>query len=176
LFSGNMVIADLGCSSGTSALVLVSTAIEAIHSYCIQFQRQPPEVCIFLNDLPDNDFNMVIKSLVTLRKINEPIVVASVTPGSFYASLFTSGSLHLVCSSSSLHWLSKVWHFRNMMQQPVTSLFKSYNQIPYLYRLQKYWRGTISQRTTLMSMQDMKCFLWSMRLMHNSLRMISHIS
>ncbi|KAK1603433.1 hypothetical protein QYE76_018205 [Lolium multiflorum] len=107
LFPRNMVIADLGCSSGTNALVLVSTAIEAIHSYCIQFQRQPPEVCIFLNDLPDNDFNMVIKSLVTLRKINEPIVVASVTPGSFYERLFTSGSLHLVCSSSSLHWLSK---------------------------------------------------------------------
>uniref|UniRef100_A0ACD5TT07 Uncharacterized protein n=1 Tax=Avena sativa TaxID=4498 RepID=A0ACD5TT07_AVESA len=107
LFPRNVVIADLGCSSGSNALVLVSIAIEAIHSYCIQFQRQPPEVCIFLNDLPNNDFNTVVKSLVTLRKSNEPIVVANVTPGSFYERLFASGSLHLVCSSSSLHWLSK---------------------------------------------------------------------
>jgi jasmonate O-methyltransferase len=108
LFPTNMVIADLGCSSGPNALVLVSAAIEAIRSYCVQFQRQPPEVCIFLNDLPNNDFNMVVKSLSMLRKSNEPIVVASVTPGSFYERLFPTGSLHLVCSSSSLHWLSKV--------------------------------------------------------------------
>ncbi|XP_051183629.2 probable methyltransferase TCM_000168 [Lolium perenne] len=106
-FPRNMVIADLGCSSGPNALVLVSTAIEAIQSYCVQFQRQQPEVCIFLNDLPNNDFNMVVKSLAMLRKSNEPIVVASVTPGSFYERLFSTGSLHLVCSSSSLHWLSK---------------------------------------------------------------------
>ncbi|CAM0878946.1 unnamed protein product [Alopecurus aequalis] len=107
LLPKNMVIADLGCSSGSNALVLVSAAIEAIHSHCNQFQRKPPEVCIFLNDLPDNDFNTVVKRLVTLRKSNEQVVVASVTPGSFYERLFTSGSLHLVCSSSSLHWISK---------------------------------------------------------------------
>jgi jasmonate O-methyltransferase len=83
LFPRNMVIADLGCSSGTNALVLVSTAIEAIHSYCIQFQRQPPEVCIFLNDLPDNDFNTVVKSLVALRQSNKPLIMTGVVPGSF---------------------------------------------------------------------------------------------
>uniref|UniRef100_A0ACD5WR26 Uncharacterized protein n=1 Tax=Avena sativa TaxID=4498 RepID=A0ACD5WR26_AVESA len=107
LLPRNMVIADLGCSSGPNALVLVSIAIEAIHSYCIQFQRQPPEVCIFLNDLPNNDFNTVAKSLVTLQKSSEPSVVANITPGSFYERLFASGSLHLICSSSCLHWLSK---------------------------------------------------------------------
>jgi jasmonate O-methyltransferase len=111
----NMVITDLGCSSGSNALVLVSIAIEAIQSYCIQFRKEPPEVCIFLNDLPNNDFNMVVKSLVMLRRSNEPTVVASVTPGSFYERLFASDSLHLVCSSSSLHWLSKVCHFHYSM-------------------------------------------------------------
>uniref|UniRef100_A0ACD5TTR0 Uncharacterized protein n=1 Tax=Avena sativa TaxID=4498 RepID=A0ACD5TTR0_AVESA len=121
LLPRNMVIADLGCSSGPNALVLVSIAIKAINSYCIQFQRKPPEVCIFLNDLPNNDFNTVVKSLVTLRKSNEPIVVANVTPGSFYERLFASGSLHLVCSSSSLHWLSKVWHF-HYSNRPFASL------------------------------------------------------
>jgi len=107
LLSGNIVIADLGCSSGPNALVLASIAIEAIHKYYIQFQRQPLEVSLFLNDLPNNDFNMVVKSLVTLRRSNEPVVATGVTPGSFYERLFTRESLHLICSSSSLHWLSK---------------------------------------------------------------------
>jgi jasmonate O-methyltransferase len=61
-----------------------------------------------LNDLPDNDFNTVVKSLVTLRGSNKHVVVTGVAPGSFYERLFTSDSLHLVCSSNSLHWLSKV--------------------------------------------------------------------
>ncbi|XP_047058913.1 probable jasmonic acid carboxyl methyltransferase 2 [Lolium rigidum] len=106
LLPTKMVIADLGCSSGPNALVLVSIAVKAIHSYCIQFQRPPPEVCVLLNDLPDNDFNTVVKSLVKLHS-NDPVVVTGVSSGSFYERLFTSGSLHLVCSSNSLHWLSK---------------------------------------------------------------------
>ena len=108
LFPGNMVIADLGCSSGPNALALVSIAIEAIHNHFLQFQQPPPEVCVLLNDLPDNDFTTVVKSLVTLRQSNKPIVLTGVIPGSFYERLFTSESLHLMCSSSSLHWLSQV--------------------------------------------------------------------
>jgi jasmonate O-methyltransferase len=103
-----ILIADLGCSSGPNALALVSTAIESIHSYCLQFQQPQPEVCVLLNDLPNNDFNTVAKSLVTLRQSNTPIVVTGLAPGSFYERLFTSDSLHLVCSSNSLQWLSKV--------------------------------------------------------------------
>ncbi|CAM0901877.1 unnamed protein product [Alopecurus aequalis] len=101
-----MMIADLGCSSGPNALALVSIAVEAIHS----IQQPPPEVCVFLNDLPNNDFNTVVKRLVTLRRSNEPpVVMTGIVPGSFYERLFTSGSLHLVCSStSSLQWLSQV--------------------------------------------------------------------
>ncbi|KAF7025853.1 hypothetical protein CFC21_038008 [Triticum aestivum] len=107
LLPETMVIADLGCSSGPNALALVSVVVEAIHGYCLQFQQPPPELCVFLNDLPDNDFTTVVKSLVTLRRINDPVVVTGVAPGSFYERLFTSSSVHLVCSSSSLHWLSK---------------------------------------------------------------------
>ena len=108
LLPENIVIADLGCSSGPNTLVLASTAIKAIHACYIQSQRQPPEVCIFLNDLPSNDFNMVAKSLVMLQQSNEPVVVTCVAPGSFYERLFANNSLHLICSSNSLHWLSKV--------------------------------------------------------------------
>ncbi|KAM3354367.1 hypothetical protein ACQJBY_025190 [Aegilops geniculata] len=107
LLPEKMVIADLGCSSGPNSLSLVSAAIESIHGYCLQLQQPPPELCVFLNDLPDNDFNTVVKSLVTLRRCDRPVVVTGITPGSFYERLFTSSSVHLVCSSSSLHWLSK---------------------------------------------------------------------
>ncbi|KAF7025199.1 hypothetical protein CFC21_037423 [Triticum aestivum] len=108
-FPEKMLIADLGCSSGPNALALVSVAIEAIHSHCLQLQQPPPEVCVLLNDLPDNDFNTVVKSLVMLRQSNKPAVVTvGITPGSFYERLFTSGSMHLFCSSNSLNWLSKV--------------------------------------------------------------------
>ncbi|XP_047044372.1 probable jasmonic acid carboxyl methyltransferase 1 [Lolium rigidum] len=104
---GKILIADLGCSSGPNALALVSAAVEAIHNHCLQFQQIPPEVCVLLNDLPNNDFNTVVKSLVMLRHSNKPVVVTGVAPGSFYERLFTSDSIHLVCSSNSLHWLSK---------------------------------------------------------------------
>ncbi|KAM3335526.1 hypothetical protein ACQJBY_029801 [Aegilops geniculata] len=107
LLHGKVVIADLGCSSGPNALALVSTAINAIHSQCLHLQQPPPEVCVLLNDLPDNDFNTVVKSLVTLRQSKDPVVLTGVIPGSFYERLFTSDSLHLVCASNSLQWLSK---------------------------------------------------------------------
>ncbi|KAE8816790.1 Salicylate O-methyltransferase [Hordeum vulgare] len=107
LSCGNMVIADLGCSSGPNAVALVSIALEATCNHFLQLQQSPPEVSLLLNDLPYNDFNRVVKSLVALRQINEPVVVAGVVPGSFYERLFPSGSVHLFCSSNSLHWLSK---------------------------------------------------------------------
>ena len=104
-----MVIADLGCSSGPNALALVLIAVEATRKHFLQSQKPPPEVCVLLNDLPDNDFNMVVKSLVALQQSTEPVCVTGIIPGSFYERLFPSGSVHLVCSSNSLQWLSKVW-------------------------------------------------------------------
>ncbi|KAF0903085.1 hypothetical protein E2562_024564 [Oryza meyeriana var. granulata] len=106
----NTVIADLGCSSGPNALTLVSAAIDAIYHHCIQHEQLPPEMSVFLNDLPSSDFNTVAKSLATVKRVNDlthPTVIAGMIPGSFYERLFARGSLHLVCSSNSLHWLSK---------------------------------------------------------------------
>uniref|UniRef100_A0A0D9WPQ8 Uncharacterized protein n=1 Tax=Leersia perrieri TaxID=77586 RepID=A0A0D9WPQ8_9ORYZ len=108
----NLVIADLGCSSGPNALTLVSAAVDAVHRHCVKHAQLPPEMCVLLNDLPDNDFNTVAKSLATLKHSGEDltdhsIVITGMVPGSFYERLFACGSLHLVCSSNSLHWLSK---------------------------------------------------------------------
>nr|CAB3470451.1 unnamed protein product [Digitaria exilis] len=105
-----IMVADLGCSFGPNMLVLVSTAVDAVRRRCLQLHQPPPDVCIHMNDLPDNDFNSVIKSLATYREAQEVSspVIASVVPGSFHGRLFSKCSLHLVCSSTSLHWLSKV--------------------------------------------------------------------
>uniref|UniRef100_A0A8R7P0E2 Uncharacterized protein n=1 Tax=Triticum urartu TaxID=4572 RepID=A0A8R7P0E2_TRIUA len=107
LLHGKMMMVDVGYSSGPNAVALRSTAIDAIHSHCLQINQPPPEVCVLLNDLPDNDFNTVVKSLVTLRQSKKAIVVTGVAPGLFYERLLTSNSLHLVCSSNRLFWLSK---------------------------------------------------------------------
>uniref|UniRef100_A0ACD5XDV5 Uncharacterized protein n=1 Tax=Avena sativa TaxID=4498 RepID=A0ACD5XDV5_AVESA len=107
MLPGKMVIADLGCSSGPNALALVSIAVKATRNHFLKFQKPPPEVCVLLNDLPDNDFNVVVKSLVALQQTNEPVCVTGIVPGSFYGRIFPSDSVHLICSSSSPHWLSK---------------------------------------------------------------------
>ncbi|KAL6596645.1 hypothetical protein ACP70R_047288 [Stipagrostis hirtigluma subsp. patula] len=104
----SVVIADLGCSSGPNALALVSMAVDAIHHYAVQ-EQIPPELCILLNDLPDNDFNNVAKNLVAFQESAQSTghVLTSIVPGSFYKRLFTSSSLHLVLTSNSVNWLSE---------------------------------------------------------------------
>ncbi|KAK1298678.1 Jasmonate O-methyltransferase [Acorus calamus] len=80
-----------------------------------QLGRTSPEFHCFLNDLPGNDFNTVFKGLpVFYEKLKAekgsdfgPCFIAGV-PGSFYGRLFPRSSLHLVVSSTSLHWLSQV--------------------------------------------------------------------
>ncbi|KAL6607048.1 hypothetical protein ACP70R_042701 [Stipagrostis hirtigluma subsp. patula] len=114
----SMVIADLGCSCGPSALTLVSTAIDAVLRGYLHLQLPPPELSLLLNDLPSNDFNAVVKHSTAFQDKHNgdkdqqgrlsPLVLTSIVPGSFYGRLFMAGSVHLVCSSSSLHWLSKI--------------------------------------------------------------------
>ncbi|KAK1279707.1 Salicylate O-methyltransferase [Acorus gramineus] len=80
-----------------------------------QLRRSSPEFHCFLNDLPGNDFNTVFSGLPELyEKLKAekgadfgPCFIAGV-PGSFYGRLFSRSSLHLVVSSTSLHWLSQV--------------------------------------------------------------------
>ncbi|KAK3021250.1 hypothetical protein RJ639_047522, partial [Escallonia herrerae] len=108
-------IADLGCSSGPNTLLVVSNIIDTVYDLCHEKNHKTPEFHASLNDLPQNDFNTIFKSLPAfyekLRKKKGdklgPCFISGV-PGSFYSRLFPSKSLHLVYSSNSLHWLSQV--------------------------------------------------------------------
>ncbi|KAL8532106.1 hypothetical protein ACS0TY_008645 [Phlomoides rotata] len=99
-------IADLGCSSGPNTLSNIKELIEAVEN----IQGPEPEIHVYLNDLPTNDFNTVFRALpefyMDLRKQHGVYIGAY--PGTFYGRLFPHHSLHFLYSSSSLHWLSTV--------------------------------------------------------------------
>ncbi|XP_074348554.1 putative jasmonic acid carboxyl methyltransferase 2 [Apium graveolens] len=110
------VLADLGCSSGPNTLLLVKTVIDSVHATCQRNGLDVPEFQVFLNDLPENDFNTTFKMVQPFysRLIDEKgdeykdKCFISGVPGSFYTRLFRSRSLDFVHSSNSLHWLSQV--------------------------------------------------------------------
>lgn len=119
-------VADLGCSSGPNTLLVISEIIDTIQGICHQVNRKSPEFQVFLNDLPENDFNSIFKSIPafceTLKreKLDNfgPCFISGL-PGSFYDRLFPTATLHFVHSSYSVHWLSKV----NIFYLFVKSLF-----------------------------------------------------
>ncbi|PON98208.1 SAM dependent carboxyl methyltransferase [Trema orientale] len=108
-------IADLGCSSGPNTLTVGSCILDTIEATYRCSNQKPPPLQLFLNDLPGNDFNTIFRSLPSFyEKLKKekgdnfgPCFVTAM-PGSFYGRLFPDNSMHIVHSSYSLHWLSKV--------------------------------------------------------------------
>ncbi|KAL8062246.1 hypothetical protein ABFX02_02G134800 [Erythranthe guttata] len=102
-------IADLGCSSGPNTLLVISHIIEQLS----ENKHVPKQLEVFLNDLPDNDFNNLFKLMSTNTNTNtntknniECYIYGA--PGSFYGRLFPNNSLHFAFSSASIHWLSQI--------------------------------------------------------------------
>ena len=109
----SLAIADLGCGTGPNALLMVSDAVDAVlaetnNNKGASAAAAPlPQLHVFLNDLPANDFNAVFRLLPSSPLATAGCLV-SAWPGSFYRRLFPEASLDYVVSSSSLHFLSKV--------------------------------------------------------------------
>lgn len=111
-------LADLGCSSGPNTFLFTEIVLNGVHAACQEKNlKAPDEVQVFLNDLPNNDFNQIFKmtplffsKLESEKGGDEKSVNCYISgvPGSFYTRLFPSRSLHFVHSSSSVHWLSRV--------------------------------------------------------------------
>lgn len=108
-------VADLGCSTGPNTLSVISEIIDTVLRSCRKMKHNSPEFQVFLNDLPENDFNCIFKSLPSFYKEMKrekgdemgPCSIAGL-PGSFYERLFPGNSLDVVHSSYSVHWLSQV--------------------------------------------------------------------
>ncbi|KAK1379404.1 Salicylate O-methyltransferase [Heracleum sosnowskyi] len=67
-------LADLGCSSGPNAFLLVANTVKIVHAVCQKKNlKTPPEFQVFLNDIPNNDFNTLFKftPVFTLMLENE---------------------------------------------------------------------------------------------------------
>ncbi|KAL6345271.1 hypothetical protein AAG906_015754 [Vitis piasezkii] len=114
-FPASLCIADLGCSSGPNTFFAVLEVVTTVDKVGKKMGRQLPEIQVFLNDLPGNDFNTIFKSLPKFQKDLQKTMGAGAescfvtgVPGSFYGRLFPSKSLHFVHSSYSLQWLSQV--------------------------------------------------------------------
>ncbi|KAK4416131.1 Benzoate carboxyl methyltransferase [Sesamum alatum] len=106
---------DLGCSSGPNSLFVISHILDAVEHLCtknnINGSDNLPEFEVFLNDLPDNDFNNLFKVITSGRVIGKNEKRRCFLyglPGSFYGRLFPSNSLHFAYASYSLHWLSQI--------------------------------------------------------------------
>lgn len=114
-------VADLGCSTGTNTLMVMSNIIDIVHEVCEENNRKVPQLQVCLNDLFGNDFNTIFKLLpdfyAKLKKEKGerfgPCFVSAV-PGSFYDRLFPNQSLHLVNSANCNHWLSMVCILHNI--------------------------------------------------------------
>lgn len=106
-------IADMGCSSGPNTLSNVKEFVDAVEETCRKVQEPEPEFRVYLNDLPTNDFNTIFQALPDFyRELRNQGCRSSVYiagfPGTFYGRIFPESCLHLVYSSYSLHWLSRV--------------------------------------------------------------------
>ncbi|KAF2292451.1 hypothetical protein GH714_022930 [Hevea brasiliensis] len=113
-FPDCITMADMGCSSGPNTFLPIWQVIEALDETCRRLNRKPPILQVFLNDLPENDFNFIFKTLPSFHKKLEeekgsnfgPCFIAAM-PGNFYGRLFPPHSLYFVYSSYSLQWCSE---------------------------------------------------------------------
>lgn len=101
-------IADLGCGPGPNTLLVVSHIMDTIKRFCRL--NNLPQLEVFLNDLPGNDFNNLFKCLYDRKEMRDLLDGCFIygAPGSFHGNLFPTNTLHFVYSSYSLHWLSQV--------------------------------------------------------------------
>nr|KYP68897.1 Benzoate carboxyl methyltransferase [Cajanus cajan] len=114
-FKSNLKVADLGCSSGPNALMVLYDIITIINNHKVSLNQDASATVlqIYLNDLFENDFNNIMKLLPNFyHKIKEmgdkvSTCFIHVTPGNFYGRLFPNNHIHFFHSSYSLHWLSQ---------------------------------------------------------------------
>ncbi|KAL3687451.1 hypothetical protein R1sor_013760 [Riccia sorocarpa] len=104
-------IADIGCSSGPNTICNVEAIIKQVKERYQAEGSELPEVQVFFQDLPSNDFNTLFKHVFSeandIMKSPKNYMVAAV-PGSFCHRLFPKATISAVLSTLALHWLVKI--------------------------------------------------------------------
>ncbi|XP_074313438.1 putative methyltransferase TCM_000336 [Silene latifolia] len=111
-----IMVGELGCASGPNTLMVIPEVIDITYkTYRAMNFQDIPEISVFLNDLPANDFNTIALSLASFhkkldvdRKGDVGRCYVSATPGSYLTRIFPDNFLHFVHCSQSAHWLSQV--------------------------------------------------------------------
>ncbi|KAK9674216.1 hypothetical protein RND81_12G219000 [Saponaria officinalis] len=111
-----IMVAELGCASGPNTLMVIPEIMDITYrAYRAMNFEDMPEINVFLNDLPANDFNTIALSLPSFhkrldidRKGDVGRCFISATPGSYLNRIFPNEFLHFVHCSQSAHWLSQV--------------------------------------------------------------------
>ncbi|KAK7390268.1 hypothetical protein VNO78_25567 [Psophocarpus tetragonolobus] len=119
-------IADLGCSSGPNAIVVLLNILNIVDNVSMSLNQSVPRVFqIYLNDLFENDFNTIFKlipgfyqSIHQEKEDNFGTCFIHATPGNFYGRLFPDNYIHFFHSSYSLHWLSQAPKASTNMTKP----------------------------------------------------------
>ncbi|KAJ0526411.1 putative methyltransferase [Helianthus annuus] len=63
-FPKTLIMADHGCSSGPNTLLVASELVKSVDKIRQKFGNdESPEIQIYLNDLPHNDFNTIFLSV-----------------------------------------------------------------------------------------------------------------
>ncbi|BBN15234.1 hypothetical protein MPTK1_6g18160 [Marchantia polymorpha subsp. ruderalis] len=113
--AGPVVVADLGCASGSNTLKNIDIIVNRLKKRYLQSSCRQPDVSVYFNDLPSNDFNglfqLVAEDTLTGYSSNTDAPAKyfpAGVPGSFYSRLFPESFVHVFFSSHCLHWLSKV--------------------------------------------------------------------
>ncbi|CAK9184361.1 unnamed protein product [Ilex paraguariensis] len=105
-------VGNLGCAAGPNTFSVILTVKESLERKCKELNCQPPELQVYLNDLPGNDFNSLFKDLSRVGEDQKSDVLLPCfvmgAPSSFHGCLFPRSWLYLVHFSYSVHWLSQL--------------------------------------------------------------------
>ncbi|BFI30535.1 hypothetical protein MPTK2_3g90190P [Marchantia polymorpha subsp. ruderalis] len=107
-------IVDLGCSSGPNTIRNVEAVIEQVRARYREAEvdtSSGPEIQVYFQDLPNNDFNTLIKYQYSQPRSDEEKIqkyMSAAVPGSFYDRLFPKSTINIALSTFALHWLSEI--------------------------------------------------------------------
>lgn len=116
-------LADFGSSTGRNAFLYMEFLVTRIRQEYKHRNLHMPEVQVFFNDLPGNDFNSMFGLLPPIKhedgesgRVRD--YFAAGVPGSFYGRLFPKESLHFAVSLHCLHWISQVHSYSILIVLP----------------------------------------------------------